>query len=72
MQEIYTELLKIESERTATDLRNDLISERKDNSEKPPEDRIPKFSFSKQLIPSLTQVNFIIIIVENINTIQFN
>ena len=39
-----------------------VCSKRKDNSEKPPEDRIPKFSFSKQLIPSLTQVNWLTII----------
>ena len=59
MQEIYTEWLKIESSRTATDLRNDLICQRKNNSQKQLEDRIPKFSFSKQLIPSLTQVNWL-------------
>ena len=49
VQEIYTAWLKRDETLTACDLR-------KDNTDLPKEDRVAKFDFSKQLIPSLTQV----------------
>ena len=56
VQEIYASWLKKNETLTACDLRNKLIEIRKENMNLPKDDRDPIYDFSKQLLPTLTQV----------------